>query len=219
MAQEPSFIVPIPPSPSRKESQESLNATTPPNHPYPYLASTNSRQSSSTINSTTTISHSLYSLYATNNTGSGKTESPFASTDPEKDLKDPNFDPSLIKKKWLCYPNKRGLVTMLLASIIGLALIGGFAGYPLGLYINHEVHQSIPPKNTTTNTTEPRPPTIVLPIDPDTPASAHQKLASDGTYWDLVFSDEFNQDGRTFYPGSDPYWGGRRSSLLGYWRL
>lgn len=23
---------------------------------------------------------------------------------------------------------------------------------------------------------------------------------------ELVFSDEFNQDGRTFYPGDDPYW-------------
>ena len=30
----------------------------------------------------------------------------------------------------------------------------------------------------------------------------------------LVFSDEFNTDGRTFYPGEDPYW---ESEDLHYW--
>lgn len=30
----------------------------------------------------------------------------------------------------------------------------------------------------------------------------------------LVFSDEFNQDGRSFYPGDDPYW---EASNLHYW--
>ena len=28
----------------------------------------------------------------------------------------------------------------------------------------------------------------------------------DGSELKLVFSDEFNVDGRTFYPGDDPYW-------------
>ena len=32
--------------------------------------------------------------------------------------------------------------------------------------------------------------------------------------WQLVFSDEFNQDGRTFYPGEDPYW---EAVDLHYW--
>lgn len=31
------------------------------------------------------------------------------------------------------------------------------------------------------------------------------KKAPDGTQLKLVFSDEFNKDGRTFYPGDDPY--------------
>ena len=30
----------------------------------------------------------------------------------------------------------------------------------------------------------------------------------------LVFSDEFNQDGRTFYPGDDPFW---EAVDLQYW--
>jgi hypothetical protein len=32
----------------------------------------------------------------------------------------------------------------------------------------------------------------------------------------LVFSDEFNTDGRTFYPGDDPYW---EAVDLHYWVL
>jgi len=42
-------------------------------------------------------------------------------------------------------------------------------------------------------------------IDPDTPSDAKSTKAADGTNLDLVFSDEFNKDGRTFYPGDDPY--------------
>jgi len=30
----------------------------------------------------------------------------------------------------------------------------------------------------------------------------------------LIFSDEFNTDGRTFYPGDDPYW---EAADLNYW--
>ena len=42
-------------------------------------------------------------------------------------------------------------------------------------------------------------------IDPDTPANVQTKTAADGTKLKLVFSDEFNTDGRTFYPGDDPF--------------
>lgn len=43
-------------------------------------------------------------------------------------------------------------------------------------------------------------------IDPDTPRSAHTKTAADGKKLKLVFSDEFNTPGRTFYEDDDPYW-------------
>lgn len=44
-------------------------------------------------------------------------------------------------------------------------------------------------------------------IDPDTPQRAKtRKSTFDGSTLELVFSDEFNQDGRTFYEGDDPYW-------------
>ncbi|CZR62244.1 related to KRE6 Glucan synthase subunit [Phialocephala subalpina] len=44
-------------------------------------------------------------------------------------------------------------------------------------------------------------------IDPDTPQSAKtRKSTFDGSTLNLVFSDEFNDDNRTFYPGDDPFW-------------
>lgn len=43
-------------------------------------------------------------------------------------------------------------------------------------------------------------------VDPDTPQSALSRQARDGSYWKLVFSDEFNAEGRTFYDGEDQFW-------------
>lgn len=45
-------------------------------------------------------------------------------------------------------------------------------------------------------------------IDKDTPQEAYTRKSYMHPDQDLVlvFSDEFNQDGRTFYPGEDPYW-------------
>lgn len=42
-------------------------------------------------------------------------------------------------------------------------------------------------------------------IDPDTPASVMTRTGFDGQTWNLVFSDEFNKEGRTFYNGDDPF--------------
>ncbi|KAI9693240.1 MAG: hypothetical protein M1822_005236 [Bathelium mastoideum] len=42
-------------------------------------------------------------------------------------------------------------------------------------------------------------------VDPDTPQSAMTVQGNDGEELDLVFSDEFNDQNRTFYPGDDPF--------------
>lgn len=42
-------------------------------------------------------------------------------------------------------------------------------------------------------------------IDPDTPAHASRKIGEFGDEYELVFSDEFNDNDRTFYEGDDPY--------------
>lgn len=42
-------------------------------------------------------------------------------------------------------------------------------------------------------------------IDPDTPKSAMTRKGANGKTQNLVFSDEFNVAGRTFYDGDDPF--------------
>jgi len=52
-------------------------------------------------------------------------------------------------------------------------------------------------------------------IDKDTPIDVYNiESYKDGSEMVLVFSDEFNRDGRTFYPGDDPYW---EAVDLHYW--
>ena len=52
-------------------------------------------------------------------------------------------------------------------------------------------------------------------IDKDTPKSAYSKKSLEtGDEMILVFSDEFNVEGRSFYPGDDPYW---EAVDLWYW--
>ncbi|KAG5728480.1 Beta-glucan synthesis-associated protein KRE6 [Termitomyces sp. T112] len=52
-------------------------------------------------------------------------------------------------------------------------------------------------------------------IDHETPEEAHFRESwRDGSRMQLVFSDEFNTDGRSFYPGDDPYW---EAADLHYW--
>ncbi|KAG6820547.1 hypothetical protein H0H93_015432 [Arthromyces matolae] len=53
-------------------------------------------------------------------------------------------------------------------------------------------------------------------IDLRTPQSVYTKPDYlNGDDWVLVFSDEFDTDGRTFYPGDDPYW---EAVDLHYWQ-
>ncbi|KAI3406240.2 SKN1 [Candida oxycetoniae] len=42
-------------------------------------------------------------------------------------------------------------------------------------------------------------------VDPDTPEEAMTNVGQDGRVWKLVFSDEFNAEGRTFYDGDDQF--------------
>ncbi|KAM0755637.1 glycoside hydrolase family 16 protein [Meredithblackwellia eburnea MCA 4105] len=51
-------------------------------------------------------------------------------------------------------------------------------------------------------------------IDTDTPQTAYTRTGFDGHQYNLVFSDEFNVDGRTFWPGDDPFW---EAVDLNYW--
>lgn len=51
-------------------------------------------------------------------------------------------------------------------------------------------------------------------IDADTPSDKYTYAGGDGKTWNLVFSDEFNTDGRTFYDGDDPFF---QAMDIHYW--
>jgi hypothetical protein len=50
-------------------------------------------------------------------------------------------------------------------------------------------------------------------IDPDTPTDVYTKTGFDGNEWSLVFSDEFEVEGRSFYPGGKYYWSWRAKQV------
>ena len=56
-------------------------------------------------------------------------------------------------------------------------------------------------------------------VDPDTPFAAHKTKSlyeGDTRNYALVFSDEFEQDGRTFTDGNDPRWTALRKNDCEY---
>ncbi|KAK7694710.1 hypothetical protein QCA50_001898 [Cerrena zonata] len=51
-------------------------------------------------------------------------------------------------------------------------------------------------------------------IDKDTDKQFYTRTGTDGQKYNLVFSDEFETEGRTFWPGDDPFW---EAVDLNYW--
>ncbi|KAF8314471.1 beta-glucan synthesis-associated [Clavulina sp. PMI_390] len=110
-----------------------------------------------------------------------------------------------VKNKKISDASWRGIANVSVLLLILFALITLFAGYPL---ISHYTRKTSPWQAAQTNATGQVPSLPNLPalIDPDTPVHALTRTGIDGEEYELVFSDEFNTDGRSFYPGEDPYW-------------
>ncbi|PPQ66590.1 hypothetical protein CVT26_009490 [Gymnopilus dilepis] len=108
----------------------------------------------------------------------------------------------------------RGLVNLgcLLVLLVTLLLL--FIGYPVITY--RKEWSSIGSSLGGTNSTGQVPSIGNFGlIDLDTPEEARTRTSiRDGSNMILVFSDEFNTNGRTFYPGDDPYW---EAEDLHYW--
>lgn len=112
----------------------------------------------------------------------------------------------------------RGLANVGTIVVLCLALITLFAGYPIiSTVAQHKVSTlgafNLGGVNATGQVAE----TIgnFGLIDKDTPTSAYYYTSMEtGAQWELVFSDEFNEDGRTFYEGDDPFW---QAEDLHYW--
>jgi hypothetical protein len=130
----------------------------------------------------------------------------FWDTDPDLDdaLHNPDRDDSSFT-----FFSLRGWLNASALFILCAGLIVLFAGYP--------VISSFGAESTTLgasnlggiNKTGQVPDLIGFPspIDKDTPTDAYSRTGvTDGKKYNLIFSDEFETDGRSFYPGDDPYW-------------
>ncbi|KAJ7084833.1 glycoside hydrolase family 16 protein [Mycena belliarum] len=104
--------------------------------------------------------------------------------------------------------------TALILILGGLLML--FAGLPIVIQFTHPGPRIVGFNLGGINGTGQVPDLTNLPklIDDDTPSSAYSRTGTDGKKYALVFSDEFNVDGRSFYPGDDPWW---EAVDLHYW--
>ncbi|KAG8214648.1 glycoside hydrolase family 16 protein [Butyriboletus roseoflavus] len=153
-------------------------------------------------------------------TGNSSSVPPYLWDTKDTDLDDALHNPDPVQDAALnssfTFFSARGWANALALLVLVVGLITLFAGYPI-------IHYYTTASATTSgynlggiNYTGQVPDLPGLPrlIDPDTPSSAQYRIASDGSTYKLMFSDEFNTDGRTFWPGDDPFW---EAANLHYW--
>ena len=123
---------------------------------------------------------------------------------------DPRSDDSCTPFSW------RGWVNATALFILIMALLTLFVGYP-AFFFTTEANRTFKGYNIggiNASGQIPDFPQMPRLIDPDTPKDVYSRTGNDGKRYDLVFSDEFNRDGRTFWPGDDPFW---EAVDLHYW--
>ncbi|KAI0277034.1 glycoside hydrolase family 16 protein [Russula aff. rugulosa BPL654] len=95
-----------------------------------------------------------------------------------------------------------GVLILLIGGLLAL-----FIALPVVTYVNNATHSIFADETSVNTINDPEGALHVTSlVDPDTPQSAKTRVGFDGQPYNLVFSDEFNQDGRTFYRGDDPFW-------------
>ena len=140
---------------------------------------------------------------------------------PEDDdyLHEPDFKDKTEGGFW----SGRGWLNIGALVLLVVALLSLFICYPVvSYYQEHARNQRLMSENENIRVSKAHedlsqpPQTFNMPnlIDNDTPEDAKTRTGWDGEEYDLVFSDEFNTDGRSFYPGDDPYW---EAVNLWYW--
>lgn len=113
----------------------------------------------------------------------------------------------------------RGLTNLGCLIFLAVGMITLFAGYPMISYFTKQSPSNEGGFNIGGINASGQIPTMTNNyglIDVDTPTSAHTYTSfADSSQWQLVFSDEFEVEGRTFWPGDDPYW---EAVNLHYWQ-
>lgn len=114
----------------------------------------------------------------------------------------------------------RGWANAITLAVLASGLLVLFAGYPIfSFYFKDKASSGYSTSGYNLggiNATGQVPVITGFPtlIDTDTPSDVYTRTGFDGNTWSIVFSDEFNKDGRTFYDGDDPYW---QAMDLNYW--
>ncbi|KAF5313575.1 hypothetical protein D9611_010170 [Ephemerocybe angulata] len=98
----------------------------------------------------------------------------------------------------------RGILNVAVIVVLIGALLCLFVLYPVVRYYGDRERNLRIEGNVRINATGQAPVLFQMPqpIDPDTPQSARTRTGFDGQDYELVFSDEFNVEGRSFYPGT-----------------
>ncbi|KOS14920.1 kre6-glucan synthase subunit [Malassezia pachydermatis] len=196
----PTFSTTIPPSMQRKPSSEFGGLQTSTSTPLSVRASSYSAKDleasplSSGLNKRQTFTPTR--LPATR--GTVVLHPMQAEPDDYLHIPEKNVDTHSIRPTW------RGCFNVTTLLIIALCLIMLFAGYPI--IANFDDSYNKIDQRLAQGQAKPIP--ARPPVDPDTPSQYHTRQGDDGTTWELVFSDEFEKEGRTFWPGDDPYWEG-----------
>ncbi|KAJ7572499.1 beta-glucan synthesis-associated [Mycena floridula] len=133
------------------------------------------------------------------------------------EVDDALHDPKIHSPSSGQYVSWRGLWNLGCLALLCLAILALFVGYPIHNFVaRNTITTSGYNFGGIVNATGQIPNfgNFGL-IDLETPKDSYTYTDfKDGSEWTLVFSDEFNTDGRTFYPGDDPYW---EAVDLHYW--
>ncbi|EPQ59119.1 glycoside hydrolase family 16 protein [Gloeophyllum trabeum ATCC 11539] len=116
------------------------------------------------------------------------------------------------------YLSSRGVANLGCLVVLIIGVLGLFAGFPIAMYVTKSTLSNFGAFNIGGINASGQIPSLPGDygiIDAETPKEAYTKTSwADGSELQLVFSDEFNVDGRTFWPGDDPYW---EAVDLHYW--
>ncbi|KAI0081594.1 glycoside hydrolase family 16 protein [Panus rudis PR-1116 ss-1] len=145
---------------------------------------------------------------------------PFMWDTKDPDLDDPLHNPDPVRDAALDRSftlfSARGWANASALFILVAGLLVLFAGYPIIIWARDR-----DPKITGFNLggingsgQVPDMPNLPSLIDKDTDRQFYTRTGQDGHTYELVFSDEFETDGRTFWPGDDPFW---EAVNLNYW--
>lgn len=103
--------------------------------------------------------------------------------------------------------NPRSISNIGVLILLIVCLLGLFIVLPVVTYVVNSSHSVFIDETSGNNIDTPQGALHVSSlVDLDTPHSAKTRVGFDGQTYNLVFSDEFNTDNRSFYPGDDPYW-------------